>query len=140
MTIPAIGLAVSALLLTAFSILFQYEARRGVRYARRFRLAADSGVVSIVQTASTLSQYIGRAMIRQTMHYLFHKMLTSVLHFLEESEHKVQRLLRRNKTVARKLDVGERPKNKLDEIAEHKQSVALSEEEKKKHKEKMLEE
>lgn len=140
MSIPILGVLFSGIALTGFFLLLRYEMRKGVRFLSGIRRRLDLVVLRISAFFSNSSRFAPRRMIRQTVHYVFHRMLTSLLYFLEQFEHRVKDMLRSNKRLARRLDAQtDRPKNKLDEIAEHKQSVALTEAEKKKRKQKSLE-
>lgn len=140
MSVPILGFIISGAVLSALFVLFRYEQDRGVRVLHGVRERFDTAVVRLSALSASFSRFFGRRMIRQTIHYLFHKMLKALLQFIKRCEQFLKRILHTNKMIAHKLEQdADRPKNKLDEIAEHKQSVALSETEKKKRKQKSLE-
>jgi len=85
-------------------------------------------------------RYLGRDMPRQSVHYLFHGLLVSVLRFIKRLEVWLQTVLRSNRKLAERARTEVRTKNIFDEIAEHKASIALSEAEKKRRRRKLLEE
>lgn len=140
MSVPVIGILVSGCMLACFWLLFYLEEKRGERFFSRIRIVFDRIVLRLAHIWTQISRYIGRQMVRQTLHYTFHRVLTALLRFLERLEKHVKRVLRTNKMVARKLHLqSDRPKNQLDEIAEHKQSVALTDAQKRKHRQRSLE-
>ncbi len=139
MTTPVIGIIVSALFVVLLSVLYRAEKTRGVRVFASARKSFDRGAVVLETSFEKTFRYIGREMPRQSLHYCFHTILVSALHFLKRCENGVMSALRSNRIMARKVKSERTSRNKLDEIAEHKAAIAMSEDEKKEHKEKMLE-
>jgi len=139
MTVPILGVVISSVFVGALSLLFRHEKKRGARFLPGVRSFLDDLVYRFEAFRLRCAEYIGGDIFRQVAHYIFHQTLTVVLNFLRRVETRVQSALRRNISFAHKLDGAKRERNKLDEIAEHKLSVALSDEEKKAHKEKSLE-
>ena len=139
MAIPVLGIVISSICIGALTLLFRHETNRGARFFPRLRETFDTTTTRAEDFFSKLSRYIGRDMLRQTIHYIFHSVLTVVLLLLERFETHVLTALRRNKSLAHRVGNLKRTRNKLDEVAEHKLEVALSESEKKKHKKEMLE-
>jgi len=72
------------------------------------------------------------------MHYFFHTVLSAALGFLVGLERSVKTLLQSNKSLARKTQQERTVRNKLEEVALHKMEVALTDEEKRNHREKSL--
>jgi hypothetical protein len=68
--------------------------------------------------------------MRLMLHYGAHSILKRVLAVIRRLEAKVEDLVRRNRNIAKDIRSSLRPKNHLDEIAQHKEEVALSEKEK----------
>ncbi len=83
-------------------------------------------------------RFIGRDFVRQILHYFFHTVLNAILTVLKKSESSLRDIMRANRTIAKKIEQESEFRTKLEEIALHKVSTALTEEEKKEHREKML--
>lgn len=132
------GLVVSFATLILLVALFRYETRKGVRVAERFRQYIDFGVYKARHRLSQISWFLGRDFIRQVFHYLFHTVLRLVLHFLRRCEHGLKNIMRVNKTLAKNAERENMERTKLEEIALHKAANALTEEEKRAHKDKIL--
>lgn len=139
MNIPLIGMAVSAAIIVLLSLLFRIERVSGFRICKRLRIRCDDVVDRSERVGSVFLKHISRDVVRQSIHFSFHTVLTTLLNFLDAMHAKIQVLVRTNKVMARRSRTAPGvTKNKLDEIAEHKISVALSDEEKKEHKERLL--
>jgi hypothetical protein len=138
MSITAIGLIVSLVCLFSLSRLFAYERARGVRIGERARTRADFFVLKTGYEIKNMTRYIGREFMRQIVHYFFHTILNSILSFVRMSERGLKNVMRVNKTLAKKAERESVTRTKLDEIALHKIETALTEEEKKAHRDKML--
>ncbi len=139
MTPPIIGILVSTSFILLFSVVFRYERKNEKRILREMRESFDNIVLYVGTKSSFVFKYMCRDVFRQSIHYFFHSFLSGVLIFLEKSEKRVQSALHSNKTIAKKSSRIGANRNKLDEIAEHKISTALTDEEKKKRREEMLE-
>ena len=138
MSAPIIGMIVSGSCILLFTLLFKIEKNRGTRIAHRLRLRLDYVVLRMRVMWDKSTQYLGSDWIRQTFHYLFHTVLQGTISFLTRLEKGLRKVLKVNRVRARKARIARSTRNKLDEIAEHKALVALSETEKKRHKEKSL--
>lgn len=127
---------VSALALAFFVGIFNLEHRRGARYFSRVREGMDSGAQWLFGYLAKGFAFFGRDVLRRAAHGTFNRVLQFLLGCLHTLEYYVGRLMHTNSTIAKK---GERktdgPQTKLDEIAQHKVSTTLSEEERRKHKE-----
>ena len=119
-------------------MLFTHEERIGARFGHTYRNKFDEVVVSLSSTISRLMNIVGKDSIRQIAHYLLHTFLKSVLYISKRWETILRNLMHANKTIAKKAERERTSRSKLEEIAMHKIKTALSEEEKRKYKEKLL--
>lgn len=138
MTTPLIGVFVSGVGIIILTLLFRYERNSGSRMLAQSRITFDHLVERLELNMQVVSQYVSRDLIRQTFHFSLHTFLVSILHILKRSEQRLTAILRSNRSLATKARHERISRNKLDEIAEHKASVALSEEERQKRKEESL--
>jgi hypothetical protein len=122
----------------ALTFLFSLERKRGRRLFAFTREHIDYWLLKIGHAFLKFYRGTGRNVVRQIAHYFFHTMLMGVLAFLERGEKRVKHLMRSNKTLAKKSEREGATRNKLEEIALHKMEVALSDEEKRRHREKSL--
>ncbi len=130
-----LGSLVTALLLV---VLFRIEGKRGVRYADTLRRHADFFVLKAAHAFHATLRYVGGSALRQILHYLFHSVLSVILEFIKQCESGLRNMIRSNRTIARNAERESATLNKLEEIALHKVASALTEEEKKAHREKVL--
>ena len=128
----------STTLVVLLIALFRYETKRGKRVGERMRMHADFFVLKITYRMHQYLHFLGRDFIRQVFHYGFHTILRFVLVAVKRSEQGVRNMIRVNKTLAQKAERETTTSSKLEELALHKVEVALSDEEKRAHKEKML--
>lgn len=138
------GTAALTLLLSSFGaislvFLFYVEQRRGHRFFEHVRDALDAGAVFLERLWHRIFRHAWRDFIRQTIHYFFHVVLRALVKGFRALEQVSERMLRSNRILARKANKERTERTMLDEIAEHKLTVALSEEEKKRHKARTLE-
>ncbi len=138
MSITVIGLIVSGTMLAFLVLLFRHETVRGARYGERARTQADFFVLKTSYTIHKMMRFIGRDFIRQAIHYVFHTILRFVLAFVALCEHGLRNVMHVNRTLAKNAERESVSRNKLEEIALHKVASALSEEEKREHREKTL--
>ncbi len=134
----ATGLIISCSTLGALLLLFRYERRKGVRVGEKVRQYIDFGAYIVHENFERISWFVGRDCVRQVFHYLFHTVLRVILSFLRRCEYALKNAMRVNKTLAKNVERENMERSKLEEIAIHKVENALSEEEKKVHKDKAL--
>jgi len=110
---------------------FRLETARGGKriVLVKLRTSLDAAVISVRSKISKVDTYLGRGFARLMLHYAAHGVLQRLLDFIGRTEQKVEHLLRRNKQVATDIRINKN-KTHLDKIAEHKQEVALTEEQK----------
>ncbi len=82
---------------------------------------------------------LSRDSFRIVFHYILHTFLKFILTVNKKWEQRVRTMMRVNKTLAQNVERERTTRTKLEEIALHKAKYALTEDEKKKHKDKMLE-
>lgn len=134
-----LGLGVSFLTCIGLSVLFSYERRRGARFGERFRASADFFVIKLHYAMRTLFQPVRKETIRQTFHYFFHQILSGFLKLTKYVEELLHRTMHINKKLAKTSEKDATVKSKLDELSLHKAATAMTPAEKKKRKEKALE-
>lgn len=138
MSTLGISFLISALGVVLLASLFQYEEKRGVRFAEHFRKRADLMTLRIIHGMHRGAQSFGRNVVRQTVHFIFHTLLLVFLKGIKKFEKALRTMILTNKTLARNAERDSVTLNKLEEVALHKISTALSEDEKKAHKDKTL--
>ena len=138
MSFEAIGFLTSGVVLCVLLVLFRYEARAGVRVAERMRTHGDFLVLKVSHKISGVMRFIGRDLVRQIFHYIFHTFLKLVLFVVKRSEQALHNIMQVNKTLAKNAERESETRSKLEEIALHKVETALTEDQKRKHKEKIL--
>ncbi len=138
MLTPGLSIFISALLLCVLVLLFRHEENRGIRPLARIRTRADFLVLEIKHFFHTRLRRKSHFVIKQIFHYIVHTLLTRSIYFLSRTEMWLKSLVNSNKTLAKRSERERVTRNKLEEIALHKMEVALTEDEKKKHKDKML--
>lgn len=132
------GVAVSFVAVLFLIVLFRHENKRGTRFADRMRTHADFYILKVAHTLHVGLHYVGRDALRQIFHYAFHTVLSLVLKFTKRCETALRNAIRSNKTIARNAERESATLTKLEEIALHKVASALTENEKKEHKDRIL--
>jgi hypothetical protein len=132
------GLIASILSLFLLSLLFLYEERKGVRFLGKLRVYADIVVLKTTRAVHSMLRFVGRDFVRQVFHYASHQVLRFILFLIRRVEEALRNAIRVNKTLAKSVEEERDTRTKLEEIAFHKAANALSDEEKKEHKDRML--
>lgn len=96
-----------------------------------FRSYLDRACVSLSSYIAKVGGFFGNRFVRLLLHYGLHSILRRLLSFLQKMEKNVEELARHNRKAARAL-TKRTTRNHLDEIADHKQEVALTPQQKKK--------
>ncbi len=138
MSTVLIGLWISFLSVLFFISLFWYENRRGARFFEHVRVRIDFFVLKGIQYIHKGGHYMMNIFVRQAVHYLFHTLLRSILGLVKGSEKGLRNVMRINKTLAKRAERESSTRSKLEEIAIHKAANALTEDEKRIRKAKML--
>jgi hypothetical protein len=126
-----IYLTCSTLTLAVIARVFRVEdSRSGSRVVLiNARQWFDRIVTEATLRLSKADTYLGRGFARLMLHYAAHGVLHRLLLFVGRMEKKVEHLLRSNKKVAKEIRIN-KEKTHLDKIADHREEVALTEEQK----------
>lgn len=131
-----IGFSVGLLVIL---LLFRVESKRGDRLVlSRARAWLDDRVTATHYRLTHVSIHMGTGAMRLMFHFVVHRVLAAIMGVLHIFEHNVMRLEQRNRKVAKTIR-DEQTKTHLDLIAEHKESNALSADEKQKLKDQAIE-
>jgi hypothetical protein len=133
-----LGLLASACAVILLSLLFSYESRKG-RFLAGPRMRLDYLVLRLFRRIHAGIQHIGKNLFRQILHFIFHTILRLLLTSMQRVESSIQGMMRVNRVLAKNAERENAEHSKLEEVALHKMETALSEEEKRAHKEKVLE-
>jgi hypothetical protein len=139
MSASLVGVIASTVLLIALAGIFRLEGKRNVRFLAGLRRSFDSLCERTGNVMQKLLTLFGRTVIRQTTRYLFHLLLAFILRLLRRAEQSIQRVYRFNKEQAIRARIKRTQPSIFDEIKEHKDSLTLSEEEKRKRRHTLLE-
>ena len=134
-----IGFLVSVVTCIFLLMLFRYEEKRQMRFLGYARTRLDYAVIRTTVRIHYFFDVVGRDSVRQIFHYLLHSFLKLVLLLTRQWDKAVRNMIRANKTIAQNAERDRTTRNTLEELTIHKIQNALTEEQKKKHKHKMLE-
>lgn len=109
-------------------VLFRYERRRGVRYANAVRVLFDRSLEETKAYWGDAYRRITGRTLRQSVRYVFHRILTSLLRRLGRLEQFLRSIVHVNRRRANRAE-GHSPSSHLSAIADHKRETELSEEE-----------
>lgn len=112
------------------TFLFLAERLRGVRYLVSVRVLLDKIILVSCESWRTQVPTLNPRFLRQLFHYLIHKILSTVLRFLEWNQKTIKGILRFNKKKAVILSAPN-PDSHLQKVAAHKEESALNSAEKK---------
>lgn len=138
MSFAVTGLLLSILAVLILSGLFRFEEKRGRRFGEGVRRHADSAILRIAHVWKYIAQFFSGDFIQQVFHYIFHTFLRLALLFMRKCEQVLKTVMRVNKTLAKNAERESVTRTKLEEIALHKLSTALTDKEKKERKDKTL--
>lgn len=138
MSVTIIGFCISVLCTFGLLGLFRYEEARGIRFAERFRVCADTFILELADALNMRVRCVTRNFTRQAFHYFFHTLLRYTIFCIGLFERGVRKMMHVNRTLAKKAEEESAVRTKLSEVALHKIETALTEEEKRAHKDKSL--
>lgn len=138
MTIAISGLIVSVVLSGLLLLLFRYERKRGERFLESVRMRLDLVLVKIHYLFHTKLRLLSNEFFRQLFRYLYHTILKMALTLVTNFEKRIRENIKINKTLARHAEREDEALTKLEELALHKAEYALTEEEKRRHKDQAL--
>lgn len=139
MFIPLVGLGVSIFAVLFLEYIFRLEEKRGQRFGKKVRLHLDYYLLKTGNGITHFFRYLRFDLLKQVSRYMLHTFFGALLQLLKQQEKRVHAWQRRNRLRARESRIERSTKNKLDEIAEHKIAVALTDKEKKVWRQKTLE-
>ncbi len=128
MVATLIYFGVSTVLLGLLSVLYIFEDARGGRIILpRFRKTLDKILRYVIVVAIGTCLWLWGGLVRLVLRYGVYQMLGALVTYLINLEQKIESTIFRHKGSG---DRSDRPRNHLDEIAEHKEAIALSDDEK----------
>jgi len=138
MNIIEIGLLISVGISLVLLLLFRLENKKGTRFGEKSRSTLDNTVSDTARSSKSAVRGFFRRILKQFPYFLFHSFLAIILKSIEYIEQGVKKMMHANGPRLQTPDNSQRSKNKLGEIAQHKQDVSLSDKEKKEHKDRAL--
>lgn len=129
---------ISSILFVVLVSLFHVERVQGKRVFSHARGHLDFWVLKLEHAILRLWRGAGKDIVRQILHYFFHTILMGIIRSIRTLEMNLKTLVRSNKKMAKKSERERVERNKLEEVALHKMEVALTEEEKRRHRERVL--
>lgn len=139
MHIYTISFFTSLAVFTVLLLVFRYEERRGVRVFERVRTYADFLTLTATHHIHRFFNVFSRDTLRQIFHYFLHILLRVILVLNKEWEKRIRNMIHINRSMAKHAERDRTIRNKLEEVALHKMKTALTEDQKKQHKAKILE-
>ena len=113
------------------TLLYVIEDVKGQRvFLKRAREKLDAVFLKILEKLFACTSFFTHGFMRLLLHYSAHKVLKQILLTLKHLEQKVENLVRHNRRIAKTIKEEAMEKTHLQAIAEHKQEVALTDEEK----------
>lgn len=107
-------------------ILFRIEDSYGDRILlARTRTSLDNFLCNVLHFVGRISQLSLVEYVRLTWHYIVHTLLRRILFFTARTQQAVEDMVRKNKAVAKEIQK-RHAQSHLEQIAEHKEQVALS--------------
>lgn len=119
-------------------VIFRYEERQSKRFGGKFRAYADAAVLQMFNQIDRMLHIFGRDSFRQAVHYIFHTLLRTLLKVMKRIEKTLQQIIQVNKGIAKNIERESATQTMLEKVALHKAESALTEKEKRVHKEKSL--
>ena len=121
-------LIISTIALVVLTGVFRVEDARGgaLVLLGGVRRGFDRLIRAVSFKLATWHPYLGRGFLRLLFHYFAHTVLDRLLAAARWIETRLERLVRRNRQVAKKIDA-EKRQTHLDMIAAHKAETALTE-------------
>lgn len=130
---------ISIVLLVGFLILLHVEARRGVRFFPDARAWLDATYERFALRMRPFGLSLRRHVVRQTAHYLIHLLFVLCSRFFRWVSRHFDGLIRANKALSRRaMPHAGKKDTRLSAALAHKKSSALSEEERRTHKERAI--
>ena len=141
MTLALIIAVTSFILLVCFSRLFTLEKRTGRRFVLpSLRFALDNVIVTITTSTHRFFVYVTKYVITLSWYYSLHAFLQVTLKFLAGIYYVVENITHRNRDKARKIrqERKQGSRSHLEVLVDHKDETKLTETQKKKLKDKAI--
>ena len=123
-----VGVSITVLLL--LTVVYVIEDNKGHRvFLVSLREKCDNLLALLVARFEKIAFSFTRGFMRLLLHYGAHSILKRMLAFIRALETRVEHLVRQNRKVAKDIGGSLRQKSHLDAIAEHKEEVSLTEQE-----------
>lgn len=133
---PLVTVLITGGVTLALIALFRYEAARGARCLPITRRALDHAVENAGGILSRRWRQITGPAMRQSLHYIFHQLLTGIIRLLQRLEVFVYTIVHLNRDRAKRRRNAS--SSSLSGIVEHKRAAGLSEEEKQRRRDEAL--
>jgi len=118
----------STVMLVLLTVLYVSEDARGGRIIfPRFRRWLDKFLKYVITIVLGTILWVWDALVRLILRYGVYQMLGALVNYLINLEQRIEKTIFRQRDISDRTD---RPRNHLDEIADHKESIALSPDEK----------
>ena len=141
MSVALIIAGTSFFLLVFFSRLFTLEKRAGRRFVlTTLRFALDNAITTVAEATHRFFVYLVKYVITLSWYYSLHAFLQVTLKFLAGIYYLVENLTHRNRNKALKirLERKQTTRSHLDVLVDHKDDTKLTENQKKKLKDKAI--
>ena len=141
MSLALIIAGTSFILLVCLSRLFTLEKRAGKRFVlATTRFALDNIIVAFTDAVHRFFVYVTKYVITLSWYYSLHAFLGVTLKFLASIYYMVENITHRNRDKARKIRQERKQSNRthLEQLADHKDETKLTEQQKKKMKDKAI--
>lgn len=124
-------IAVSGSLFLLFLVFFSWEEKRGKRVmVSGLRNYLDKAVIWIAQKCLGVYRYVIRHIIQLSWYYSIHAFLKTCLRFTASIYQAIETLLRQNRRKAKLIRAERRKDTMLGQVADHKDSIQLTDKEK----------
>lgn len=140
-SLPLIIASISFTLLVILSKLFALETRAGKRFVMpSVRFALDNAIVAFADAIHRFFVYVTKYVITLSWYYSLHAFLQVILKFLASIYYVVENITHRNRDKARKIRQERKQSSRthLEVLVDHKDETKLTEQQKKKLKDKAI--
>ncbi len=124
MAVPLTMILLSGGVLCVLIALFRYERTHQMRFLHYPRAMVDRTLEDAKLRVGQKYREVTAHTIRQSVHYIFHQILTALLHKLQRLEGSMYSIVRFNKNRAKRRTASVTPHFSV--IADHKRSTRLS--------------
>lgn len=141
MSVALIIAGASFVLLLVFARLFTLEQRAGKRFVLpTLRFALDNMITTVTAASGRLFVYVSKYVITLSWYYSLHAFLAVVLRFISSIYYVVEGVTHRNRDRARKIRQERKRESKshLEVLTDHQSDNKLTEQQKKKIKDKAI--